>query len=78
MKQIYKFDIVALLVDVPESGLQRGDVGTIIEVFEPNAHHPGGYILEFVDKSGEVYAHLDVTDATQIMPLHFNFRREAA
>ena len=71
-------DVVALTEDLPAQGLRRGDVGTVIEVFEGNAHHPAGFIVEFVDESGTVYAHADITDAAQLLRLHFNFRREAA
>lgn len=71
-------DVVALTEDLPAQELQRGDVGTIVEVFESNEHHPAGFIVEFVDESGSVYAHADITDAAQLLRLHFNFRREAA
>jgi hypothetical protein len=69
-------DLVALLVDLPDKGLRRGDVGTVIEVFEQNEHHPGGYVVEFVAETGEVYAHADITDESQVVQLRF--RREAA
>lgn len=69
-------DVVALLINLPEQGLQRGDVGTIVEVFQQTPHHPGGYIAEFVAESGEVYALADITDATQLVQLRF--RRKAA
>jgi hypothetical protein len=76
MQEIKENDVVALLVDLPEQGLRRGDVGAIIEVFAANEHHPAGYLIEFVAESGEVYAHADITDAAQLIPLRF--RREAA
>ena len=76
MAQIKENDLVALLVDLPDQELNRGDVGTDIEVFGDNEHHPSGYIVEFVTESGEVYAQTDITDASQIMPVRF--RREAA
>ncbi len=78
MQKIKEHDVVALLVDLPEQDLQRGDVGTVIEAFSQTEHHPAGFIIEFVGESGEVYKHADITDATQIMRLHFNFQREAA
>ena len=71
-------DVVALTEDLPEQGLRRGDVGTVVEVFVNTEHHPAGFIVEFVDESGAVYAHADVTSAAQLLKLHFNFRREAA
>ncbi len=76
MKRIKENDMVALLVDLPEPGLMRGDCGTVIEVFGENEQHPSGYIVEFVTESGGVYAQADITDATQIMPVRF--KREAA
>ncbi len=77
MEEIKLHDVVALLSDLPEHDLRRGDVGTVVEVFEQNEHHPAGYIVEFVDDvSGAVYATADITDAGRLMVLHF--RREAA
>ncbi|MGI8656129.1 MAG: DUF4926 domain-containing protein [Pyrinomonadaceae bacterium] len=71
MDAINENDIVALLVDIPEQGLRRGEVGTVIEVFEANEHHPEGYMLEFVDDgTGEVYAHAEIADAAQIVKLY--------
>ena len=64
-------DVVALLVDIPAQELRRGEVGTVIEVFSANEHHPAGYMLEFVDdETGEVYAQAEITDAAQIVKLH--------
>jgi hypothetical protein len=76
MQDIKENELVALLVDLPEKGLRRGDVGTVIEVFGRTEHHPSGYLVEFVAESGEVYAHADITDASQVVQLRF--RREAA
>jgi len=78
MEDIKLHDVVALLVDLPAQKLQRGDVGTVVEVFEQKAQHPGGFIIEFVNESGEVYAQADITDVQQLVKLHFNFQREAA
>lgn len=76
MQKLRENDVVALLVDLPGQGLRRGDVGTVVEVFAESDKHPSGYIVEFVAESDGVYAHADITDASQIMQLHF--RREAA
>lgn len=78
MAEIREHDVVALLVDMPEQRLRRGDVGTVIAVFEQTDAHPAGFIVEFVDESGAVYAQADITNAAQLMRLHFNFKREAA
>lgn len=71
MQEIRENDLVALLVDWPNQCLRRGDVGTVVEVFTRNEHHPAGYIVEFVTESGGVYAHADITDPSQVIPLRF-------
>ncbi len=58
-------DVVTLLSDVPESGLFRGQVGTIVEVYEPNV-----FEVEFVDTKGHTYA-LETLKAEQLMLLHY-------
>ena len=71
MDNIHENDIVALLVDQPDAGLQRGDVGTVIQVFESTPDHPGGFIVEFVDEFGKVQAQTDITDLTEIVKLRY-------
>ena len=78
MDNINENDVVALLVDQPETGLHRGDVGTVIQVFESTANHPGGFIVEFVDEAGNVQAQTDITDLTQIVKLRYRPVLEAA
>ncbi len=55
-----------MLVDFPQQGLQRGDVGTVLEVFEANEHHPAGYLVEFLDEETGNWIELDITDLSQI------------
>ena len=74
MEEIKYLGVVALLTDKPEAGLRRGDVGTVVELFEQNGEHPSGCIVEFIADSGEVLALLDVTDLSEVMPLHFRLR----
>ena len=76
MNEIKLHDVVALLMDLPEQGLQRGNVVTVVEVFQPTPHDPGGYIVEFVAEPGDMYALVDIIDATQLVQLRF--RRKAA
>ena len=45
------FDIVALLIDIPEEGLRRGNVGAIVEVYNSGE----AYEVEFVDRDGQTY-----------------------
>ncbi|HBB86231.1 MAG TPA: DUF4926 domain-containing protein [Blastocatellia bacterium] len=71
-------DLVVLLVDQPEADLHRGDVGTVIQVFESTTDHPAGFIIEFVDETGKVRAETDITDRTQIVKLRFKLDLEAA
>ena len=68
---IHENDVVALLVDQPESGLHRGDIGTVIQVFESTSDHPSGLIVEFVDESGKIQAQTDITDLNQIVKLRY-------
>jgi hypothetical protein len=57
-------DVVALLEDVPELGLYRGQVGTIVEEYTPEA-----FEVEFCDSEGHTYA-LETLSAEQLMPLY--------
>ena len=71
MDSIHENDAVVLLVDQPDAGLRRGDLGTVIQVFESTADHPAGFIVEFVDEFGRVQAQTDITDANQIVKLRY-------
>lgn len=74
MDGIKNLGVVALLVDKPASGLKRGDVGTVVETFAANKHHPDGCIVEFVDETGRVLTLLDVTNLSEIVPLNLKLR----
>ena len=66
-KQNLKFkllDVVALLEDLPQLGLYRGQVGTIVEVYEPTV-----FQVEFSDTSGRAYA-IETLQEKQLMLLH--------
>jgi len=78
MDDIRENDVVALLVDQPDNGLCRGDIGTVIEVFEATADHPSGFLVEFVDESGAVQAQADIVDSSLIVKLRYRPAREAA
>jgi uncharacterized protein DUF4926 len=78
MDDIRENDLVALLVDQPEAGLHRGDVGTVIQVFKSTANHPAGFIIEFVDETRKVKAETDITDRTQIVKLRLKLDLQAA
>ena len=70
MENFDENDVVALLIDQPDSGLQRGDLGTVIQVFE-STDQPAGLIVEFVDEFGKVQAQTDITDLNQIVKLRY-------
>ncbi|MGB5596199.1 MAG: DUF4926 domain-containing protein [Crocosphaera sp.] len=57
-------DVVALLEDLPELGLYRGQVGTIVEEYEPNV-----FEVEFSDTTGRAYA-LETLNTDKLMILH--------
>ena len=78
MDDIHENDVVALLVDLPDSGLRRGDMGTVVQVFDTTENHPGGFIVEFVDESGSTQAEVDIVDPSLIVKLRFRPVREAA
>jgi hypothetical protein len=51
MAQIGEMSVVALLEDLPEHGLVRGQVGTVVLAWAP-----GIYEVEFSDAEGKPYA----------------------
>jgi len=57
-------DVVALLEDLPELGLYRGQVGTIVEQYEPAV-----FEVEFSDNTGQAYA-IETLREEQLMVLH--------
>ena len=64
MSKIKELDAVALTVDVPEHGLQRGDVGTAVLV-----HGKGeAFEVEFVGYDGHTVALLTL-EAGDLRPL---------
>jgi hypothetical protein len=78
MDDIHENDLVVLLVDKPDVGLHRGDVGTVVQVFELTADHPAGFTIEFVDETGKVRAETDITDRSQIVKLRLKLDLQAA
>jgi hypothetical protein len=62
---------IALLEDVPAEGLVRGQVGTVVEVYD--ADH---FEVEFVDAQGATYG-LTTLESRQIMPLLHSTARAA-
>jgi hypothetical protein len=58
-------DIVVLKRKVPEEGLEAGDVGTVVELYEPT-----GVEVEFITEAGRTLAvvTLDETDVRSVGP----------
>lgn len=51
-------DVVVLDSDIPQHGLRRGDLGAIVELYEPDAVE-----VEFVTASGKTQALLTLSTA---------------
>jgi class 3 adenylate cyclase len=64
--------VVALLRDLPEEGLQRGEAGTVVEHLSPTAVE-----VEFVDPDGSTRAMVAV-EAEDLLVLHLNPVPQAA
>ena len=62
--EIRVLHIVALIEDLPERNLRRGQVGTVVESLAP-----GVFEVEFSDNEGRAYASMALR-AEQLMVLH--------
>ncbi len=58
-------DVVALTEDLPDRGLYRGQVGTVVEALEP-----GVFEVEFSDDEGRAYASVALR-AKQLLVLRY-------
>lgn len=72
MPQIDLHSVVALLNDVPNTALSRGQVGTVVGEWAP-----GVYEVEFCDLDGQTYALVELR-AEQLMRLHHEPANRAA
>lgn len=66
------YDVVALLEDLPAYNLKRGQVGTLIEEWEP-----GIFEVEFADTNGVTYAMVALR-ADQLMVLYWHPETQSA
>ena len=64
--------VVALLEDLPEHGLVRGQVGTVVESWAANV-----YEVEFADETGKAFAMVALRPV-QIIRLHYEPVHRAA
>ncbi len=63
--RVKKLDVVALLADLAEPKLARGQVGTVVDDLGG-----GSFLVEFSDDEGRAYA-LAPVQAEQILVLHY-------
>lgn len=71
MNEIKILDVVAVTEEIPEHGIRRGEVGTVVERWQD-----GAFEVEFSDDTGEAYAFVALR-ADQLIPLYHR-KREAA
>ena len=68
---IQLLDVVALIADLPDRGLLRGQVGTVVENLAP-----GVFEVEFSDDQGKTYAQLALSES-QLLVLHYQPQQAA-
>ena len=64
--EVKLFDVVALIVDLPEYNLSKGQVGTVVELLKNGA----AYEVEFSDRNGRTYQSLGLRP-DQFLVLHY-------
>jgi hypothetical protein len=64
-REIRVLDVVALTEDIPDRGLLRGQVGTVVESLGPDV-----FEVEFVDNDGRTYATVPL-NTRQLLVLHY-------
>jgi hypothetical protein len=72
MTGIEMLSVVAMLEDLPDEGLFRGQVGTVVESWAP-----GVYEVEFCDDRGKTYAAVALKEE-QLMLLRYEPVNQAA
>lgn len=65
-KSLKLLGIIALTEDLPQHNLQKGQVGTIVELLAPNI-----YEIDFSDNNGQTYTQLPL-HTSQLLKLHYN------
>ena len=74
MRDAKLFDSVALLEDLPDENLWRGQVGAIVEVYNDGE----AFEVEFVDTNGKTYGLLPLSANQVIVLSHQSGERVAA
>jgi hypothetical protein len=67
MTEISLLATVALTVDLPENGLRRGQIGTVVELL--GAENDPALLVEFSDDQGQTLA-LAALNPDQLLALH--------
>ncbi len=65
MDNVKLLDVIAVVDDLPDQGLRRGQVGTVVELLAP-----GIYEVEFCDDEGRTYAQASI-QRNQLMVLRY-------
>ncbi|BDC51909.1 hypothetical protein F183_A42240 [Bryobacterales bacterium F-183] len=65
MSQLELHSVIALLEDMPEKGLSRGQVGTIVAHLAADV-----YDVEFADLDGRAYAFVPLREGQLMQLLH--------
>lgn len=74
MRKIKLLDTVALLEDLPEENLWRGQVGAVVEVYNDGE----AFEVEFVDASGQTYGLLALRPEQIMLLCHESIEKIAA
>jgi Domain of unknown function (DUF4926) len=69
MNQIALLSPVALIEDVPEQSLTKGQIGTVVEFLQRDGEE--ALLVEFSDETGQTYAMVDLKP-DQLLALHRN------
>lgn len=64
MPNLELLSVVAVLQDLPDRGLVRGQVGTVVEILTPAA-----VLVDFSDLEGKTYA-IEALDSSLLIRLH--------
>lgn len=68
---IQLYDVVAITTDLPDKGLLRGQVGTVVEHLAP-----GVFEVDFSDDQGRTYALTSLRE-NQLLLLHYQPQQAA-
>jgi hypothetical protein len=65
-------DIVTVLQDIPVEKLNKGNIGTVVEILDEEM-----FLVEFCDKNGKTLKMLELSN-NQIMKINFELEPEFA